>query len=158
MEIISLHQEPDLAPILAYWAYLEWYQKRALDFNLVLRAFMERANNEALPQSFVALDGSLPVGMVTLKLDDLWSRKELNPWLSSLYIASGYRNRGTGHALVRAVITRAKELQYQSVHLFLGQKDTERLERYYRKRGWDVMGTAEDNDGLDTKILGFNLQ
>jgi len=158
MEIISLHHEPDLAPILAYWAYLEWYQKRSMDFNLVLRAYMERAHNETLPQTFVALDGSLPVGMVTLKLDDLWSRKELNPWLSSLYIASGYRSRGTGHAMVRAVIMRASELGYEALYLFLGQKDTERLERYYRKRGWEVMGTAEDNDGMETKILRFNLR
>src|SRR4030043_242010 len=153
MEIISLQIRPELAPIMAYWAYLEWYQERSMDFGLILKAFIERAKDDSLPQCFVAMEGSLPVGMVTLKLDDLWSRKELNPWLSSLFITPGNRNKGTGHALVRVVIARARDLGYPFLYLFLGQKDPERLEGYYRKRGWEVIGTDVDNDGLETKIL-----
>lgn len=128
-----------------------------MDFNLVLHAFLARTKDDSLPQSFVAIEEGRPAGMVTLKLDDLWSRKDLNPWLSSLFVVPESRNRGTGHALVRAVLARARDLRFESVNLFLGQSGMEQLERYYLKRGWEVIGEAQDNDGFDTKIMTFRL-
>jgi GNAT superfamily N-acetyltransferase len=157
MEIKPLHLVPEQGPLLAHWSYNEWYRHRALDFDLILHAFLARTKDDSLPQTFVAMDGGRPAGMVTLKLDDLWSRKDLNPWLSSLYVLPENRNRGTGHALVRSVIARARDLGFGSINLFLDQPRQEQLERYYAKRGWEVIGMAPDNDGLDTKILRFNL-
>lgn len=157
MEIKPLHQAPELGPLLARWSYNEWYRHRSMDFNLVLHAFLARTKDDSLPQSFVAIEEGRPAGMVTLKLDDLWSRKDLNPWLSSLFVVPESRNRGTGHALVRAVLARARDLRFESVNLFLGQSGMEQLERYYLKRGWEVIGEAPDNDGFDTKIMTFRL-
>ncbi|HOT46194.1 MAG TPA: GNAT family N-acetyltransferase [Spirochaetota bacterium] len=157
MEIIPLHMAPEYAPILAHWSFMEWYRTRSIDFTLVLRAYQERAHSEGIPLSFVAVDGSLPVGMVTLKLDDLWSRKDLNPWLASLFVLPQYRKSGAGHALVRAITARAKELGYERIYLFLGQHDREWLEGFYVSRGWAVVENAVDNDGLETKILAYDL-
>jgi GNAT superfamily N-acetyltransferase len=157
MHITTLHDRPDMAPILARWAYNEWYRHRPLQYELVLKAFLARTKNSALPQSFLAMEGDIPLGMVTIKKDDLWSRTDLNPWLSSLYVAPEFRGRGAGHALVRAVIGRAGELGFTSIFLFLGQSDQDRLERFYLKRGWEVVDKSFDNDGLETKILGFTL-
>lgn len=157
MEIIPLHMVPELGPLLARWSYNEWYRHRSMDFSLVLHAYLARTKDDSLPQSFVAMDEGRPAGMVTLKLDDLWSRKDLNPWLSSLYVVPETRSRGTGHALVRTVLARARELGFASVNLFLGQSNMEQLERYYAKRGWEVVGTALDNDGIDTKIMMFRI-
>ncbi len=158
MNITPLHRVPDYAPILAHWSYMEWYRGRSMDFSLVLRAYQERAHSESVPLSFVAVDGSLPVGMVTIKQDDLWSRKDLNPWLASLYVLPEYRKGGTGQALIRAVIDRAKEIGYHRLYLFLGQHDRNWLETYYLNRGWAVVDNALDNDGLETKILAYDLQ
>lgn len=157
MEIKPLHLAPELGPVLARWSYNEWYRHRSMDYSLVLHAFLARTKDDSLPQSFVAMAEGRPAGMVTLKLDDLWSRKDLNPWLSSLYVVPECRNRGTGHALVRAVIARARELGFFSVNLFLGQSGMEDLGRYYAKRGWEFIGEARDNDGIDTKIMTFRL-
>ncbi len=157
MEIMPLHMVPDYAPILAHWSYMEWYRSRSMDFTLVLKAYQERAKNKTAPLSFVALDRSLPVGMVTLKRDDLWSRKDLNPWLASLYVLPEYRKGGTGQALIRAVTAKADELGYPRLHLFLGQHDRNWLERYYLNRGWAVSESAVDNDGIETKILIYDL-
>lgn len=154
----SLHMVPELAPLLARWSYNEWYRRRSMEFDLILQAFLARTKDDSLPQSFAALVDGTPAGMVTLKLDDLWSRRELNPWLSSLYVVPEFRNRGTGHALVRAVLARAMALGFESVNLFLGQSGKDDLERYYAKRGWEVIGEAPDNDGLDTKIMRFRLK
>ncbi|MBN2159484.1 MAG: GNAT family N-acetyltransferase [Spirochaetes bacterium] len=157
MEILPLHLRPEHAPVIALWAYDEWYNDRSLDYDTVRRAFLARTKDDSLPQSFVAVDGPVPVGMVTLKLDDLWTRKDLNPWLSSLYVVPGRRNEGIGHALVCAVISRAAYLGYDSLYLFLGQSDPDRLERYYSEKGWRAIGAAKDNDGLETMVMMYSL-
>lgn len=158
VEIVPLHLRPEHAAVIASWAYEEWYRDRLLDYDMVRKAFLARTRDDSLPQSFVAVDGPVPVGMVTLKLDDLWSRKDLNPWLSSLYVVPGFRNRGIGHGLVRVVIGRAASLGFNSLYLFLGQSDPVRLERYYAGRGWVAVGSAEDNDGLETTVMRFSLR
>lgn len=144
--------------MIASWAYEEWYRDRSLDYDIVRKAFIARTKDDSLPQSFVAVDGPVAVGMVTLKLDDLWTRRDLNPWLSSLYVVPGRRSRGVGAALVRAVIDRAASLGFDSLFLFLGQSDPARLERYYAAKGWEVVGSAEDNDGFETKVMRFRLR
>jgi len=157
MEIKPLHLVPEFYHVLARWAYDEWYRGRSLEFDLVLHAFFARTKDDSLPQSFVAVENSAPVGMVTLKLDDLWARKDINPWLSSLYVHPGYRHHGIGQALVRSVISRAHDIGFPDCYLFLGQTQKERLREYYTKRGWEVIGDAPDNDGLETQVLRFNL-
>lgn len=157
MEIKPLHLVPELYHMCARWAYDEWYQNRSLEFDLVLQTFFARTKDDSLPQSFVAVDNGIPVGMVTLKLDDLWARKDINPWLSSLYVHPGYRRHGIGHALVMSVISRAHDIGFHGCYLFLSQAHKERLKEYYTKRGWVVIGDELDNDGFETQILRFNL-
>jgi len=55
------------------------------------------------------------------------------------------------------VTARAKELGYRRLYLFLGQHDRDRLESFYVNRGWAVVEEALDNDGLETKILAYDL-
>lgn len=155
MEIKPLHLVPEFYPVLARWAYDEWYRNRSLAFDLVLHAFFARTKDDSLPQSFVAVENSAPVGMATLKLDDLWARKDINPWLSSLYVHPGYRRHGIGQALVQSVISRARDIGFHDCYLFLGQTHKECLKEYYTKRGWEVIGDAPDNDGLQTQVLRF---
>ena len=156
--IASLHDNPQYAPILAYWTFHEWYKHRSLDFDTVLKVYNSRIQSDSLPQIFVALDDTLPVGMATLKLDDLRSRKEINPWLSTLYVVPECRGKGIGSALIFKISERARELGFEWLHLFLGQRDPARLERFYIKRGWEVIGNSMDNDGQSTKILRHCLR
>ncbi len=155
--IAPLRNFPDYAPILAYWAYNEWYRHRPFGFSLVLKAYMGRAHDNSLPQCFIALKDSLPVGMGTLKADDLQSRADLNPWLSSLYVVPEFRGRGIGSALVSKISECSRDLGSESLYLFLGQNQKELLERFYTARGWEVLENSKDNDGMDTKILRCRL-
>jgi GNAT superfamily N-acetyltransferase len=155
--IIPLNRTPEYAPILAHWAYCEWYRERLMAFDLVLRAYRDRAGNAGIPLSLVAVADTMPVGMVTLKLDDLQSRRDLNPWLSSLYVMPEYRRRGLGASLAETVMADARERGFTEIFLFLGQREQRYLERYYAKRGWAVVDEARDNDGRETRVMRRGL-
>ncbi len=51
-------------------------------------------NGKLMPTVLVMLDGEQPVGMVTLCLDDLEGRPDLNSWLAGVYIDPQYRGKG----------------------------------------------------------------
>jgi GNAT superfamily N-acetyltransferase len=155
--ILPLSSVPDYAPILAYWSYMQWYKKREIEFNLILKSYRERSETDDIPLSFVALSGSFPVGMVSLKENDLWTRKDLNPWLASLYVLPEYRRIGIGEMLVQSVIKKAQQMLFKNLYLFTGREEGIDLNSYYEKRGWKFTGSGEDNDGNPTSIYIYNL-
>ena len=156
MEIMPLSMVPQHCPLLARWAHDEWYRDRAIDYDTVLGVYRARAMDDSLPWMAVALEGVVPAGMVTLKEDDLWSRRDLNPWLSGLFVAPSFRRRGIGHALSMRVIDRVIEFGYEELYLFLARANRAGLERYYSARGWEACGRAVDNDGFDTVVMRFD--
>ena len=80
--ITLLKKHPDYAPILALWAYREWYKTRSIPFDLIIKSYKKRINHEQMPMTWIAIEDDIPAGMVSLKENDLWSRKNLNPWLA----------------------------------------------------------------------------
>ena len=158
VQVHLLNHFPQYASILAYWSYREWYTQRDIQFDVIIRSYMERAHSSTIPLAWVAIDEKkLPVGMVSLKNNDLWARTDLNPWLASLYIVPEYRFQGIGTALVQAVIDKAKELGYRTVYLFEGHNDTVDLIHYYTSRGFSILEDALDNDGNPTTIMYSTL-
>lgn len=157
VELVPLSRVPEVCPLLAEWAYNQWYRDRVIDYETLLGAYRARALDDSLPWMVVAMEEGTPAGMATLKLDDLRSRDDLNPWLSGLYVPPSFRERGIGHALVRRIIERAAELGYGRIFLFIGRSDPGRLERYYGIRGWKSIGRAVDNDGFDTAVMRYDL-
>jgi len=155
--ITPLDQKPEYAAILAHWSYLEWYMARDIDFDNNLKAYQKRAEGGAIPCSFVATSDTMPVGMVSLKENDLWSRKDLNPWLASLFVIPEFRNRGVAEILVNRVVEKAGELSLKRIYLFLGPAEVHDLEAYYSSRGWEFFDNAVDNDGKNTKIFCYNV-
>ncbi|MCU0847712.1 MAG: GNAT family N-acetyltransferase [Spirochaetes bacterium] len=152
IKIFSLNERPGSAEKLADWTYGEWYSERNIPYAAVRKMFMERARSERFPVSFVAfLDGE-PAGMATLKNDELWSRPDLNPWLSTLYVEPAFRRMGIGSGLVGAVLIKAGEIGFGKVYLFLGGSGGESLAAFYEKRGWIFCGGAIDNDGRGTRV------
>jgi GNAT superfamily N-acetyltransferase len=156
-EIKPLRECPDYAPVLAYWSYNLWYRTRPIDYDVLVKSYQQRARNTDVPLAWAAVDESMPVGMASLKNDDLWSRKDLNPWLASLYVVPEFRKRGIAEGLIRAVTEKARELRFGRVYLFLDARDEAHLEEYYHRLGWSYLEDATDNDGLPTKIFYFQL-
>ena len=157
IKIISLSKFPDYAPILAHWSFKEWYLSRDIDFDIVVKSYIERAKNDMIPCTFIAVSGSMPVGMVSLKKNDLWTREDLNPWLASLYVLPEYRNRGIGDMLVTSIIKMSGECKLNRIYLFIGINEQLNLESYYLKRGWTFFSGAIDNDGKESKIFCYDI-
>ena len=157
IKIISLSKFPDYASILAHWSFKEWYLSREIDFNIVVKSYIERSKNDMIPCTFIAVSGSMPVGMVSLRDNDLWTREDLNPWLASLYVLPEYRNRGIGNMLVSTIIKRSGEYKLSRIYLFIGTNEHMDLENYYLKRGWAFFSGAIDNDGKETKIFCYDV-
>ncbi|MFH0977140.1 MAG: GNAT family N-acetyltransferase [Spirochaetota bacterium] len=155
-QIALLKEYPDYAPVLAFWAFREWYMERAISFDLLIKAYKERVNDSNLPISLIAIEDKIPVGMISLKENDIWSRKDLNPWLSSLFVLPEYRRRGIGSLLIEHLIHRAKHLKYHTLFLFT-ECENGFLENYYAKKSWEFLEKAKGNDNNFIKIYNNNL-
>jgi GNAT superfamily N-acetyltransferase len=156
IKIELLKNHPDYAPILAFWAYQEWYQQRSIPFDLVIKSYKGRARSEKIPITWIAVEDGIPVGMASLKENDIWSRKNLNPWLASLFVLPEYRKRGIGFMLINQVIEKSKLLQHPLLYLFTDHNNN-RLERYYSKSGWLFLEKAKGNDENIINIFYYNL-
>jgi GNAT superfamily N-acetyltransferase len=154
--IILLKDASDYAPILAYWAYGEWYVNRSFDFNLLIKAYQDRIDDSKLPVSLVAIENGIPVGMVSLKENDVWSRKDLNPWLNSLYVVPEFRNRGIGKLLIEKVKKKAMDLNISRLFLF-ADADNIYLNNYYNNIGWTFLKDEKGNDENKIKIYYYNI-
>lgn len=157
IRIKNLSEIPWCAPILAHWSFLEWYKNRDIAFRLNLLAYQERAKNASIPFTQVLLCNDLPLGMASVKENDLWSRKDLNPWLASVFIHAQYRQKGYGKKLIENTLARAKEQSVSRMYLFLGQTEQAKLEKFYQTIGWNFLEKSMDNDGAPTKIFFKDL-
>ncbi len=154
--IILLKEVPEYASILAFWSFREWYMNRSLDFNLIIRAYEDRIDDSKLPIAWVAVEDRIPVGMVTLKENDLWARKDLNPWLASLYVLPEYRKRRIGKLLIEKVIEKASLLNITRLYLF-ADAHNDFLCNYYNKTGWNFLEKEKGNDENLIKIYYYNI-
>lgn len=158
LEIISLNEGINYAPVLAGWAYNQWYKERNIPYDIVDLEYRKRASSTNIPLTWVAIENNIPAGMCTLKENDLWSRKDLNPWLSALYVMPEFRNTGIAGKLVDRVIVKARELNFIRLYLFLGQGSNIDLDSFYSKHGWKYYEDGIDNDSRQTKIFYFQLR
>jgi N-acetylglutamate synthase-like GNAT family acetyltransferase len=144
--IVPLSERKDLAPVCAAWSYSEWgchLSGRSLE--QVIRSYQKRAENKInMPLAWVCLVEDKPAGMISLKLDDHPDRKDLFPWLASLFVHPSFRNNGIAKNLFQPVMHEAKKLGYKKLYLF-----TETAQNLYAKLGFRQIGTVADPRGIN---------
>lgn len=141
------------APLAAHWSFTEWYVERNIPFAVNLAAYQKRGNLNSVPLCHILFLDDLPIGMGSLKENDLWTRKDLNPWLASVYIIPQMRNRGYGKILISSLEEKAWKLGIEQLFLFLGQHEQSKLSHFYSALGWTQFDEAVDNDGKPTMIF-----
>lgn len=105
----------------------------------VITRFADHLNDQALPITFIALDGDLPVGMGSLREND-GIRPNLTPWLGSLVVDPKYQKQGIGKMLIDVTVLKAKELGFEKLYLFTVDPTTP---EYYKRLGWKQIGMDE---------------
>lgn len=115
--IDPLCRHPGLVPSVAQLIYDEFWKDRDGMTVADLVAHLETARDPGrMPLSLVALHGGRLVGTVNLIDNDDRKRTHLHPWLAAMVVVDGFRGRGVGTRLVRALLAGARTLGYRNVY------------------------------------------
>ena len=135
IKIKYLCEYPQAIPALAQIWYDSIGQKWRPDIALteVERRFNTHLNKDALPLSYLAFDGEIPIGMSSLRSDDGLLNSKLFPWLGSLCVKENYRKRGIGKLLVQIIKEKAHKMGFRKIYLFTFEQ---KVADWYADIGW----------------------
>ncbi|MGD2139038.1 MAG: GNAT family N-acetyltransferase [Burkholderiales bacterium] len=139
MKIDFLGEHPEFVPELARLHFDEWRHfspGKTYDDRVAKLQAIAASNN--LPFMFVALEGNQLIGSAALVYEDMSTRKDLSPWLASVFVKPGFRRRGIATALVEHVEETAR--QHGKSRLYL---HTEHARRLYAGLGWNDLQVCE---------------
>ncbi|GHC31518.1 GNAT family N-acetyltransferase [Aidingimonas halophila] len=124
---------------LAEWAHGEWghlHPERSLD--TAIAVFRTECGSGGVPTVFAALHADVPIGMASLVADDMSDRRDLTPWLASVYVLPAWRGRGIASQLVRRVEEEACAHGHGKFYLY-----TPDQQALYRRLGWHALEDRE---------------
>jgi predicted N-acetyltransferase YhbS len=124
---------------VATWLYGEWgHLNPGSTLERAIYRVTLRARARTIPLALVAWEDGLPVGTTSLVAHDMQSRRNLTPWLTSVYVLPDYRKRGIGGALCRRTMMEARRLRLGRIYLFTLDKMA-----FYKALGWKEMRQVE---------------
>ncbi|MFG6178897.1 GNAT family N-acetyltransferase [Halomonas sp. THAF12] len=117
---------------LAGWTHAEWgHLNPGQDLAAAIAHFRADCGPAGVPSVFAVMDDERPVGMASLVVDDMSDRRELTPWLASVYVLPEWRGRGIASRLVRRVEEEAWAHGVERFYLY-----TPDQQALYRRLGW----------------------
>lgn len=117
---------------LAEWTHTEWgHLHPGRSLSAAIAEFRAECGAGGVPSVFAALHGDIPVGTASLVADDMSDRRELTPWLASVYVLPEWRGRGIASQLVRRVEEEAQAHGHGRFYLY-----TPDQQALYRRLGW----------------------
>ena len=152
MRIELLSDHPYLIPTVAKWRWEEWGHRDAdgslATWTAALEAHCQRSQ---IPLTLIAFEGDQPVGLVSLVLHDMDTRKDLSPWLPGLYVRPLFRSLGIASSLIQTLGEKARDLGYEKLFLY-----TYSAPGLYEKLGWEAI-KKEDYQGQQVVIMHTTL-
>ena len=99
MTILPLYAAPQYAPQVTDWLW-QAFGGETLPRQFFASIVQHSQTAEALPLTFIAVEGEQLLGTIGLWRCDLISRQDLFPWLAALYVAPAARGQGLAGAVV----------------------------------------------------------
>nr|WP_280563942.1 GNAT family N-acetyltransferase [Chromohalobacter sp. 48-RD10] len=131
--IVRLQADSPHARTVAGWTHDAWGHLHpdtsAEDY---CREFIAQCGEGGVPSVFVAMHEASPVGTASLVADDMSIRRELTPWLASVFVPPGWRGYGIASRLVQRVEAEALAHGIRQFHLY-----TPDQQALYRRLGWE---------------------
>ena len=106
---------------------------------------------DALPITFVAVEGEQLLGTVGLWRCDLITRQDLYPWLAALYVDESARGKGLAGKLQEYVMDYAARAGYSELHLWSACRD------FYERYGWHDIGDALEYPNKTVHLYRYSL-
>lgn len=145
MDIINLADRMTYFNTVVDWLFDEWGRQNS-NRNFWESWVKSSLGKAFIPQTYIALEHSEPIGTFSLWRCDLQSRQDLFPWFGGLYIERSKRSQGYGKALQKAALSIAFDLGHDELFLFTNIKN------YYETLGWIFMDIAPDEEGELVRI------
>lgn len=143
IHIKFLKEYPQIVPILAEWTYQEWHSyDDSLTVERAQHSFNSRMNDDQLPLTLVAFNGTTPIGMVSLKKGEPEFKRYSgnSPWLGSLHVVSQARQKGIGKLLLTHARKHAGRLGYSEIFLYASNPE---VPEWYQKQSAVVVDKKE---------------
>ena len=105
------------------------------------------AQSSDLPLMFVATHDHGLVGSAALVREDMRTRKDLSPWLASVFVKPEFRHHGTASRLARYIEGEATRRGISKLFLF-----TEHARDLYLKLGWFDLEQCE-YEGVNVTVM-----
>lgn len=152
MQIDYLADHMHFLPTVAHWHHQEWGYLRAGDTVEARAARLRKECGHAeIPTTIVAIENGAVLGSAMLIADDMDTRRQLSPWLASVFVVPERRREGIGGALVRRIIQEAKNLDIGRVYLY-----TPDAEEFYARQGWRFVENTPYK-GNDVTVMSYEL-
>ena len=117
MTILPLYAAPQYAPQVTDWLW-HAFGGETLPREFFASIVQHSQTAEALPLTFIAVEGEQLLGTIGLWRCDLISRQDLFPWLAALYVAPAARGQGLAGKLQRHVIDYARRAGFRELYLY----------------------------------------
>jgi N-acetylglutamate synthase-like GNAT family acetyltransferase len=132
MKIDFLGNHLVLLPELASLHHHEWkHLSPGRTLGDRVATLREMATTNEVPFIVVATEHDRLVASAALVLEDMTTRKDLSPWLASVFVKPPYRGRGIATMLVRHIEDAARALGIGKLFLY-----TEHARDLYARLGW----------------------
>lgn len=146
MNTLSFHLLPndqETIDTVTNWNETHWREalpdlKEYVAFADFYKQVLETPEDQ-LPQAFIAKLNNQLVATISLTEEE---GEVLQPWVSNLYVDPTHRKNGIGGFLMEMIIDVAKVRGFKEVY---GWTNSKQEEFYYRKRGWEVIETREND-------------
>ena len=148
IEIVTIADRPDLAPIIADWLWSEGRKHNGYSLSQTVATIATSTSQIGPPQTFILLAAGNPVGTSSLVVADLDERPDLTPWLADVFVAPEARRKGHVSSLIQAVETAAIAASIQTLWLH-----TEHAARIYTKAGWQPVEIVERKGKLPVTLM-----
>ena len=96
------------------WLYHWWGKSEGYSDQSIRQYVYYGLNDHCFPYTFGLFEEDVLIGIYQIRLDDLFVRPDLYPWLANVYIDKKYRHLGYGKIMLESVKENAPDAEVVS--------------------------------------------
>jgi GNAT superfamily N-acetyltransferase len=156
MRVENVADHPELVEIVARWHWDEWdHADPDESLETLTASLRSRMGRDAVPATYVALDGDTPVGAVCLVVHDMPEREDLaslTPWVAGTFVVPDRRGSGVGRLLMEHVVAEARRMGVPRLYLYATDAVS-----FYERLGWSWLMDGGVYEDEHTTIMTLDL-